>query len=132
MEVVFKMDRAMCCGHRRCSNHYQREQAKRNICNTPTHTPHHTTHTHTHTHTRLSRCLQGVGGFRGLVHPKTSEFQFKSPSERPHHQAFFLFSFHSLKTTWEFPPWNSGLRIQLQQLGLLQRCRLDPGPSAVG
>ena len=27
----------------------------------------------------------------------------------------------------QFPLWHSGLRIQLQQLRSLQRCRFDPG-----
>ena len=29
----------------------------------------------------------------------------------------------------ELPLWPSGLRIQVQLLGLLQRCRFDPGPA---
>ena len=29
----------------------------------------------------------------------------------------------------EFPPWYSGLRIQLQQVGWIERCWFDPRPA---
>lgn len=34
-------------------------------------------------------------------------------------------------TVQEFLPWGSGLRIRMQQLGSLGRCKFDPQPCTV-